>query len=106
MSSTCQLVFTHGFDRKNCGPPCDFSCTHQTSDTIPIPNKIKLRQKTILCFKHLIPDLNSWTKLPIVPVYGGFPVKLRTHVGQPLHPEHFESVAELREAVLNVSLRD
>ncbi|XP_026281681.1 transmembrane protein 68 isoform X2 [Frankliniella occidentalis] len=26
----------------------------------------------------------QWTRLPIVPIYGGFPVKLKTHVGKPI----------------------
>lgn len=26
----------------------------------------------------------AYTKLPLVPVYGGFPVKLVTHVGKPI----------------------
>ncbi|XP_075231267.1 DGAT1/2-independent enzyme synthesizing storage lipids isoform X2 [Lycorma delicatula] len=28
--------------------------------------------------------LYLWTRLPIVPIYGGFPVKLKTHVGEPI----------------------
>ncbi|GFG29322.1 hypothetical protein Cfor_07326 [Coptotermes formosanus] len=41
--------------------------------------------------------LYTITKLPIVPIYGGFPVKLRTHVGKPipynenLTPEQLQS---------------
>ena len=30
--------------------------------------------------------LYETTKLPIVPIYGLFPVKLRTHLGKPIHP--------------------
>jgi hypothetical protein len=48
-------------------------------------------------------NFNRWTKLPIVPVYGGFPVKLRTHVGRPIHPDDFENVEQFREAILQVS---
>lgn len=29
--------------------------------------------------------LYEWTKLPLVPLYGGFPVKLRTFIGNPVH---------------------
>ncbi|CAH3161905.1 unnamed protein product [Porites lobata] len=28
--------------------------------------------------------LYEWTKLPLVPLYGGFPVKLRTFIGEPI----------------------
>lgn len=34
--------------------------------------------------KRLWMKLYAITKLPIVPIYGGFPVKLRTHVGKPI----------------------
>ena len=27
------------------------------------------------------------TRLPLRPVFGGFPVKLRTHIGEPIYPE-------------------
>ena len=27
------------------------------------------------------------TKMPVVPMYGLFPVKLRTHIGAPIYPE-------------------
>ncbi|RMX53713.1 hypothetical protein pdam_00000353 [Pocillopora damicornis] len=29
--------------------------------------------------------LYEWTKLPLVPLYGGFPVKLRTFIGDPIY---------------------
>ena len=35
-------------------------------------------------------------------MYGGFPVKLRTHVGQEIHPKDFQTVEQLRDAVVKV----
>lgn len=40
--------------------------------------------RTIGFGKRLWLKLYSLTKFPIVPIYGGFPVKLRTHVGKPI----------------------
>lgn len=34
--------------------------------------------------KRLWLKLYTITRLPLVPIYGGFPVKLRTHVGKPI----------------------
>jgi hypothetical protein len=34
--------------------------------------------------KRLWMKLYAITKLPLVPIYGGFPVKLHTHVGKPI----------------------
>ena len=31
-------------------------------------------------------DLYRKTKMPVVPMYGLFPVKLRTHIGAPIYP--------------------
>ena len=36
--------------------------------------------------RSLWENLYESTKLPIVPIYGLFPVKLRTHLGKPIHP--------------------
>ncbi|KAF4524893.1 hypothetical protein B566_EDAN015549 [Ephemera danica] len=41
----------------------------------------------------------NWTKLPLVPIYGGFPVKLRTYVGKPIHFDASISPEELRNVV-------
>ncbi len=38
----------------------------------------------------------------MVPVYGGFPVKLRTHVGDPVYPHDYKDVEQLRAAVVQV----
>uniref|UniRef100_A0A1B6J306 Phospholipid/glycerol acyltransferase domain-containing protein n=1 Tax=Homalodisca liturata TaxID=320908 RepID=A0A1B6J306_9HEMI len=35
-------------------------------------------------FRRIWLKLYTWTKFPLVPIYGGFPVKLRTHVGAPI----------------------
>ncbi len=41
-----------------------------------------------------------WTKLPVVPLYGFFPVRLTTYIGDPIHPRDFESASQMREAVV------
>lgn len=39
----------------------------------------------------------EWTRLPVVPFYGGFPVKLRTYVGRPIAYEPSVTPEELAE---------
>jgi len=43
--------------------------------------------------------LKMWikTRLPLRPLFGGFPVRLRTHIGEPIYPEEGMSPEELRE---------
>uniref|UniRef100_A0A1B6CJS1 Phospholipid/glycerol acyltransferase domain-containing protein n=1 Tax=Clastoptera arizonana TaxID=38151 RepID=A0A1B6CJS1_9HEMI len=40
--------------------------------------------------------LYLWTRLPIIPIYGGFPVKLKTHVGPPILHDGSLSPEELQ----------
>lgn len=35
-------------------------------------------------FKRMWLRLYSWTRFPLVPIYGGFPVKLTTYIGTPI----------------------
>lgn len=42
----------------------------------------------------------QWTRLPIVPIYGGFPVKLKTHIGKPIL---YDSAVTPEELSLKVS---
>ena len=37
------------------------------------------------------------TRLPLRPVFGGFPVKLRTHIGEPIYPEPDMSPERMRD---------
>ena len=39
------------------------------------------------------------TKLPLVPVYGGFPVRLTTYVGQPIRVQREETAEQLSSRV-------
>ena len=41
-----------------------------------------------------------WTRLPIVPIYGGFPVKLRTHIGKPIPYDPDLSAEDLQKKVI------
>ena len=49
-------------------------------------------------------QLLRWTfekiRQPIVPIYGGFPVKLTTHIGRPIRPTEGETASQLRQRVL------
>jgi len=40
-------------------------------------------------------------KMPIIPIWGGFPVKLITHIGEPILPRPDETPEELKERVKN-----
>ena len=39
------------------------------------------------------------TKLPMVPIYGGFPVKLTTYIGDPIRAREDETADQLRDRV-------
>ena len=39
------------------------------------------------------------TKLPMVPMFGGFPVKLTTHIGDPIRARADETATQLKERV-------
>jgi len=39
------------------------------------------------------------TKLPMIPIYGGFPVKLTTHIGTPIRARRDETADQLKERV-------
>ena len=41
----------------------------------------------MLYFADMWESLYRSTKMPVVPMYGLFPVKLRTHIGAPIYPE-------------------
>ena len=45
-------------------------------------------------------SLYKSTKMPVVPMYGLFPVKLRTHIGSPIYPRPGVTPEELSRQVL------
>lgn len=53
--------------------------------------------------KRLWLKLYTITKLPFVPIYGGFPVKLRTHVGKPIPYDGNLTPEQLHIKVRNIS---
>lgn len=54
--------------------------------------------RTLKPFRKAWLKVYSWTKLPVVPIYGGFPVKLVTHLGKPIYPKT-DSPIELQKQV-------
>ena len=40
-------------------------------------------------------------RIPLVPMYGGFPVKLKSHIGTPVYPKDGQSAQELRQEVID-----
>ena len=56
--------------------------------------------RTVSLGKRLWLKMYQWCKLPIVPIYGGFPVKLRTFVGQPIPYDQSLTVEELQVKVI------
>uniref|UniRef100_T1GAJ6 Phospholipid/glycerol acyltransferase domain-containing protein n=1 Tax=Megaselia scalaris TaxID=36166 RepID=T1GAJ6_MEGSC len=56
-------------------------------------------------FRQLTVGKSFWlkiyelTKLPMIPIYGGFPVKLRTHIGKPVIPNENDTAEILRDRV-------
>jgi hypothetical protein len=53
--------------------------------------------------RRLWMKLYTVTKLPIVPIYGGFPVKLRTHVGKPIPYDGDLTPEQLKIKVHNIN---
>jgi hypothetical protein len=43
--------------------------------------------------------------LPIVPIYGGFPVKLRTHIGKPIPYDPNLSAEDLQKKVITCVIK-
>ncbi|KOB67624.1 Transmembrane protein 68, partial [Operophtera brumata] len=37
------------------------------------------------------------TRVPLAPVYGGFPVKLITHLGAPVHPAESDAPEDIQQ---------
>lgn len=54
-------------------------------------------------FFSYLPAIFRWIyekfKIPLVPIYGGFPVKFRTYLGDPIHYDPSITASELAEKV-------
>lgn len=55
--------------------------------------------RTMAPMKSIWLKLYNWTRLPFMPIYGGFPVKLVTHLGSPLLPSPGSSPQQLQKEV-------
>ena len=76
---------------------------------IPVyTENIRLAYKTMSTGYTFWRGLFELTKLPLIPLYGGFPVKLTTHVGAPIFVEQGESPLELQQRVRQeiIKIRD
>ncbi|EDO44580.1 predicted protein [Nematostella vectensis] len=55
--------------------------------------------RTVKTGRGFLRKLYEWTKLPLVPLYGGFPVKMRTIIGDPIPYDPTLTCDELTETV-------
>lgn len=55
--------------------------------------------RTVPFFKKFFRMIYEKTRLPLVPIYGLFPVKMRTIIGKPIEYDENLSVDELRDLV-------
>ncbi|XP_019753349.1 transmembrane protein 68 isoform X1 [Dendroctonus ponderosae] len=55
--------------------------------------------RTMHLGRRLFLKLYTWTKLPFAPIYGGFPVKMVTHIGRPIYYEPDLSPEDLQMKV-------
>ena len=55
--------------------------------------------RSVQFFKNIWKWLYNRTRLPLVPIYGGFPVKLKTIVGKPIEHDPTSEPEELAEKV-------
>ena len=70
------------------------------SPIIPVfTENIRLPYSTMATGKTMWRTVFEATKLAFVPLYGGFPVKLTTHVGTPILAREGETVMQLQERV-------
>ena len=62
-----------------------------------------IRENTVTLAGRMTIGKEMWerlyrsTKMPVVPMYGLFPVKLRTHIGEPIYPEEDMTPEMLRD---------
>ena len=67
---------------------------------IPVyTENIRLAYRTMQSGNSFFRSIFEATKLPLVPFYGGFPVELITHVGNPIIIEEGESMLQLHQRV-------
>ncbi|CAG2114958.1 unnamed protein product [Medioppia subpectinata] len=52
-------------------------------------------------FQCILKPLYEWTRLPVIPFYGGFPVKLKTFVGKPIPYDPKITPEELAQQTMN-----
>jgi len=70
------------------------------SPVIPVfTENIRLPYSTMASGKAMWRKIFEVTKIALVPIYGGFPVKLTTHVGPPVMGREGETVMQLQERV-------
>lgn len=40
------------------------------------------------------------TRLPVVPIFGGYPVKLTTYIGRPIEIQHLDTPEKVKDTVM------
>lgn len=55
--------------------------------------------RSVGLFRHLFVKIYNATRIPVRPIYGGFPVKFRTHIGAPIAYEPGITPEQLQEKV-------
>ena len=57
--------------------------------------------RSVSSFRWLTIRLYNWMRFPCVPLYGGFPVKLITYIGEPIPYDSDDTPHSLRDKCLN-----
>lgn len=79
----------------------DFNCVILIQPIIPVfTQNIREAFRCIGIGRRFWLRIYLWTRLPIVPIYGWFPVKLRTHIGKPIPYDPDLSAEDLQKKVL------
>lgn len=55
--------------------------------------------RSVSLFRRFFMRIYNWTRFPACPLYGGFPVKLRTHLGPPIYADPTMTPEQVRERV-------
>lgn len=67
---------------------------------IPVfSENLKEAFRTVSIGRRLFLKLYAWTKFPFAPLYGGFPVKMITHIGKPIYYDPNLTPEELQKKV-------
>lgn len=69
-------------------------------DIVPVfTRNIQEAFRPIPFFRKLFMNIYLKTRIPLIPMFGGFPVKLKSYIGKPIKIQDHQTPQEIRDAV-------